>query len=536
MTAGARRGLALVALAAAACRPDCTPRGGASAPIVLLVTVDTCRADHLGAYGSRRVRTPNLDRLAAEGTVFEDAYSAVNVTVPSHLSILTSVPVAVHRVTSNHAQAARPVETLHARFRAAGYRVAAFVSAFHLGPTRVLGTVLRDLDRFDAPSRASKPWQAEETTDHLLGWLRGACREPAFAWMHLWDPHMPYAPPAPFDRAYYDGDPRDPRHTSMADVQLDWVLHDLHPARTRLRRFPALLRTLKRDLGVSNRGARQLILYPDGLRTHAADDSAYATLLAAVHPAYADLHRSLPFHQELAGFLTGVRDVAYPRALYAGEISYVDRELGRLRDTLEAWGLADRVVLVVTGDHGEGLGEHGLYFDHIGLWEEMLHVPLVVWAPGRVRAERHRGAASGLDVAPTLLRLAGLAPAPAMDGADLFTAPPSRRIVAEAARGRQIMLRDGTWKLVRTFVASYVNDAFHPDAGQVELYDLAADPTEHANLVAARPEVARALGASLDAWLDAHGIRHDGRGYEEVAAPPVSAEDQERLRALGYVE
>jgi arylsulfatase A-like enzyme len=529
----AGRTLVPLVLAIAGCRPDCTPSSAGPAPIVLLVTVDTCRADHLGAYGSQRVRTPNVDRLAAEGTVFENTYSAVNVTLPSHLSMLTSLPAAIHRVTSNHSQAARPVETLHARLRAAGYRVAAFVSAIHLGPTRVLGSVLHDLDRFDAPRRASRPWQAEETTDHLLHWLRGACREPTFAWMHLWDPHMPYTPPAPFDDAYYQGDPRNPRHASMQGVQLDWTLHDLHAARRHLQRVPRLVRTLKQTLGVSSRGARGLILDPAGLRTQGIDDATYGALFAI----RTDLHRTLPLHPEIAGFLTGIRDVDYPRALYAGEISYVDHEIGRLRDTLEAWGIADRVVLMVTGDHGEGLGEHGIYFNHIGLWDEMLHVPLVVWAPGRVRAERRSEIASGLDVAPTLLGLVGLPPAPAMEGGNLFDpAAPHRRIVAEAVHGDQITLRDDSWKVVRTLHGYYTNDAFHPETGQLELYDLSTDPAERTNVATARPDVAQTLTAALDTWLDTHGVGPGTPGYTDVPAPRISPDDRARLRALGYIQ
>src|SRR5262249_19212432 len=144
----------------------------------------------------------------------------------------------------------------------------------------------------------------------------------------------------------------------------------------------------------------------------------------------------------------------------------------------------------------------GIYFDHIGVWDEMLRVPLVVWAPGRVRAERRRGPASGLDVAPTLLRLAGLTPPAAMEGVDLLAdAPRHAPVVAEAVRGEQLTLRDGDWKFVRTFKGDYVNDTFHPETGDMEVYDLAADPSEHANLASTRPDVTRTLAASLDAWL-----------------------------------
>lgn len=529
-----RLAVALLALAAA-CRPDCTPPAGADAPIVLLVTVDTFRADHVGTYGSRRSRTPHLDRLAAEGVRFADVYSAANVTVPSHLSILTSRPLATHRVISNRIETGEPTDALPARFAAAGYRTGAFVSAFHLGPKMIFGQTLTGLERFEGPEHGSTPLRAEETTDRLLGWLRGACRGPAFAWMHLWDPHMPYAPPRPFDRVYYDGDPRDRRHTSMEGVEVDWILHDLSGARARLQRHPRAMRTLKERLGINNRTARKLILYPEGLAAQ-APPAALPDLLAIVRPIAADLHRTLPFNARLGGFLDGVRDVEYPRALYAGEVSYVDQEIGRLRATLESWDLARRTILVVTGDHGEGLGDHGLYFNHIGLWDEMLRVPLIVWAPGRVAPAVRREPASGIDIAPTVLTLAGIAPPTWMEGRDLLASDPAPRpIVSEAVKGVQITLRDGPWKLVRTLQAYWVNEAFHPERGEVHLYNLANDPAENENRVTTDPEVARDLQAQLDAWMAAHGLDPAGTQYQRPAAP-ISPAARERLRALGYAE
>ncbi|MGH7342700.1 MAG: sulfatase-like hydrolase/transferase, partial [Candidatus Rokuibacteriota bacterium] len=121
-----RRGVSLasqlVALAlagAAGCRPDCTPAGDDARPIVILVTVDTLRADHLGSYGHPRVRTPNLDRLAAEGLRFTHAYSASNTTLPSHASLLTSTSLRRHGVLSNRRAAPASLPTLPAQLQAA---------------------------------------------------------------------------------------------------------------------------------------------------------------------------------------------------------------------------------------------------------------------------------------------------------------------------------------------------------------------------------------------------------------------------------
>jgi arylsulfatase A-like enzyme len=289
---------------------------------------------------------------------------------------------------------------------------------------------------------------------------------------------------------------------------------------------------VKRELGVSSRAAKRLILSPAELREKAGDEATYRRLFAVVRPTLSILHRTLPFNRNVAGMLTGVRDAAYAPALYAGEVSYVDVELGRLVSTLESWGLRDRLVVVVTSDHGEGLGEHAIHYNHIGLWQEMIRVPLIVWAPGRVTPAERTDVASGLDVAPTLLRLLGVGVPPSMEGHDLLAAPGARRdVVVEAMLHLQVALLDGPWKLVRTLRDYYATTRFHRARGAVELYDLEHDPGERTNAVQAEPARAAAMSARLDAWMAAHGVRAEAR-----ERPPISAEDRERLRALGYVE
>jgi arylsulfatase A-like enzyme len=530
-----RAALLLFALLVA-CKPDCTPAGGEARPIVLLITVDTLRADHLASYGSSRVRTPHLDRLGAEGARFAHVWSAANVTVPSHTSIFTSQPLARHGVVSNQITAVTDRDTVQDAFNEAGYRTAAFVSAYHLGPKMLFGSLLDRLELFEAPRRVSKPWTSGETVDRTLAWMRGACRDRAFAWVHLWDPHMPYAPPAPFDRAYYAGDPRDPRNTSLSNVEFDWILHDMSGLRHHLARHARAMQTIKRRLHVSSRQARGLVLYPDALRRASPDQQTYDELFAVVRPVQEQLHHALPFDRRFAGFLAGIRDVEYPRALYAGEVSYVDQEVGRLVDTLDGWGLRDRLVVVVTADHGEGLGDHGIYFNHVGLWEPIIRVPFIVWAPGRVAPRVHEGLVTGLDVAPTLLQLVGLPVPASMEGQNaLADQPADRAVVSETVQRWQIALRDARWKVVRTLSAFYVTDAFHREAGDVELYDLVHDPDEHTNLATAEPARLAAMNARLDAWMAAHGVRaEDGPGAP--APPAISPDDRARLRALGYAD
>src|SRR5262245_6279617 len=118
------------------CAPDCTPPAAETRPNVVLLTIDTLRADHLGAYGSATVRTPHLDRLAADGVLFERAYAQSHITVPSHVSILSSLTVLEHGIADNQAPVARPVVTLPALLRRAGYRTGARSEERRVGRAR----------------------------------------------------------------------------------------------------------------------------------------------------------------------------------------------------------------------------------------------------------------------------------------------------------------------------------------------------------------------------------------------------------------
>jgi len=510
------------------CQPDCTPPPGPVRPDVVLVTVDTLRADHLGCYGNPTVLTPSLDALARDGVLFERCYAQSHITLPSHLTILSSLPLADHGVLTNEDTANAAIEVLPRLFARAGYRAAAFVSARHLGPRGGLGPVMTDLEVHEAPSRGSQPFAASDTNRRLFRWLRGACRDPVFVWVHYFDPHMPYTPPPPFDRAYYQGDPFDPHETSMEGVVLNWYFHDLDGIRPRLASRPDLVRPLKRELGVNSRTIRELVLHPDRLAAHLDGNQVDPQLRSRLQELATVARRGLPYRRHLADWLTGVRDLRFPLAQYAGEVSYVDQEIGRLRSELEHLGLAERTILVLTADHGEGLGEHGIYFNHYGLHEPMLRVPLIVWAPGRVVPARRPQLARGLDVAPTVLRLAGLSVPASMQGRDLFgPVGDDEPFVAEAIRAEQLMVLEGRWKLIRTLRSFHYVDAFARAAGATELYDLTEDPGELVNVVERYPDVARALSTRLDAWLRAHPIR------TPAGAPP--SERLRSLRALGYV-
>jgi arylsulfatase A-like enzyme len=528
-----RAATALALLAAGlGCGSHCSPPAATAPPNVILVTIDTLRADHLGCYGNATVRTPHLDRLAAEGALFERCWAQAPITVPSHVSLLTSLPPAEHGVLRNQDRLARPVPSLPESFAQRGYRTAAFVSVNLLAPGARMGRLGRAFAVHEGPRTQQR---AEETNARFFRWLRGACGEPFFAWVHYYDPHMPYAPPAPYDRAYYRGDPTAAGHDGMQRVQLNWWFYEVGGLRRHLARHAAEVRRLKRDLALNSAGVRRLLLDPVGLERFASAPAEAARLRARLSALGASVRPRLPLRRGFADWLAEVRDLRFPVAQYAGEVSYVDGAMGELRTEVERLGLAQRTILLVTADHGESLGEHGIWFQHFGVHEPTLRVPLVVWAPGRVPPGRHLRPARGIDVAPTLLALAGLPPVAAMRGHDLFGTPPADApVTAQSGGGAQAMVVHDGWKLSRTRESVYYVDEFVREAGEVELYDLAADPAEKTNAAGRAPARAAALDRTLRAALAADE-RALAAAPRDRASPP-GRDVQAQLRALGYVE
>ena len=306
-----------------------------SRPSVLLVTFDTTRADHIGAYGYAAARTPSLDGLAADGALFERAYSTAPLTIPSHSTILTGRTPPSHGVRDNGDFNLGSQEiTLAERFAEAGYTCAAFTAAF---PTQARWGFDQGFHLYHDPLERppteldwSDQRRAEEVVDDAMASLPAYGRGPLFVWLHFFDPHWPYDPPVPFD-------PDDPSCEDLAAEQ------------------PGEERSALRD--------------------------------------------------------------ACDLARYDGEIAYADHQLGRF---LRWWDSArpDSWV-VVTADHGEGLGDGGERTHGFLLHDGTIHVPLLLKGPGIEPGSRVSDPVSHVDIAPTLLALAGLELHGELQGRDL---------------------------------------------------------------------------------------------------------------------
>jgi arylsulfatase len=345
---------AAVLFAAAVLAPACgrpPPRN------LVLITVDTLRADHLGAYGSELGATPHLDRLADQSLVFKVAYAPASFTRPSIAALLTGLYPTEAGVRTNVSLVPSDVDSLAQVLRSQGWKTGAVVSNFVL---RKESGLARGFDRYDddfpdAEASRGIPEKGGHATTAagvaMLEQLRAAGDGPFFLWVHYQDPHGPYTPPASLRERFLPG----------AEAA------------------------------------------PDGGRELPVAESQSA-------------RSAIPRYQ----LLEGRRDVAFYRAGYAGEVAAVDAAIGELLRAVDEAGPSETTVVAFTSDHGESLGEDDFWFGHGELVSDALtRVPLLLRVPGE-RAGARQDVASLLDLRPTLVRAVGARPRRELRGRNLL--------------------------------------------------------------------------------------------------------------------
>ena len=447
---------ALLALALG-CAEATPPRG------LVLVTVDTLRADALGAWGATGGLTPQLDGLAQESLVFTAAYAPAPFTYPSIAAILTGRHPGALGIQTNLSRIPPDVPTLASELRAHGFRTGAAVSSYVLRGKALLAS---HFDVYDDTLDASPPpggvleRAAAGTTDAALAALDRLLAAPDgaparfFLWVHYQDPHGPYTPP------------------------------------------PELAQ-------------RARALEPDAGRLE---------VLASNHGG-----PGIPAYQVLGD----EREVAAYRAAYRGEVAYLDNEVGRLREGLASRGLADHALLAFTADHGEALGEHDVWFAHgHDLTDELLRVPLLLHGPG-IEPGRRDEVVSLQDLFPTLLRrLLGPEAAAGLPGRDLLADGAAQResvpyfdTLAYGATRRTGLLaddykliltwRDGVWRsrLYRRGHEDVDLSASAPQVAAALRERLGA--VQRDALAGARAELRQEISADERARLEALGYAED---------------------------
>lgn len=404
--------------------------GAAAGFNVVLVTLDTTRADRIGCYGYAGASTPSIDTLAEAGVRFADAVSVVPMTLPAHASIMTGDYPPKHGVRDNGTyRLAAEHETLAERLKTHGYTTAAFIAAFVLDRRYGMDQgfeVYDDVITTEAGAPQGELLNPQRTGDKVVdaaaSWLdayrQSNTQRPFFAWIHLFDPHTPYAAPEPY-RSRYAHNP------------------------------------------------------------------------------------------------------------YDGEVAFMDLQIGRFVRKLEALNLADNTLVVLVGDHGEGLGDHGESTHSLLIYESTIHVPLIFHSPriipgGLVIQDR---VASIVDIVPTLLELIGL-PEANCDGRSLLgpTGTDHREIYVETLAPK---LNHGWSPLfaLRRHGDKYI------EAPTPEYYDLVSDPAERTNLWTHEPEEMKLLADHLASLMK----RFEGLQPTDDAVAELDREALDKLAALGYL-
>jgi arylsulfatase A-like enzyme/Flp pilus assembly protein TadD len=433
------------------CLAACTLAGASSHPNIILITLDTVRADRMGFLGSERGLTPNLDALAQQSAVFTRAYSQVPLTPPSHATILTGTYPQFHKVDGFDVPLAKDLPYAPELLRANGYRTAAFVGSFALDPQQRFAQGFdRGFDTYDAGFTIWRPGldryhtterRAGEVVARALTWLDKHPGGPFFMWVHLYDAHRPYDPPEPYK-------------------------------------------------------------------------------------------------------------AKYAAAPYDGEIAYADSAVGELLKQLRNRKLYDGAIIAVTADHGEALGEHGEDEHGIFLYDETIHVPLLIKLP-RIPTAANRppqppieSRVELVDVLPTILQSAGIAIPKEVQGQSLLelmdkTKSSSSHDSAENNAAGSPAFHDRPaysetdyphtaygWSPLRSF---RTGNYLFIDAPKPELYDESTDPNATHNLFSKSSAVSETLAAQL------HAFRQKTGSSREAPRQGLDPQAQEALAALGYI-
>ena len=451
------------------------PGGAISPRSVVLIGIDTLRADHLGLYGAERATSPFLNETASEAAVFEWAFATAAWTLPSFASMLTGLDPAAHGAgvplrgdeDSKLRPAARPgvrqrtrldpsVRTLAEQLAAHGMSTLAVLQNPNLDPTFGLN---RGFDVYDFDGAVRRDGRhADAVVDRALQLLDERDGEPFFMFLQFQDPHLTYDAPVPHRGKF----------TRELEAQFAFPVEGVRKLRERFHEMP---------------------------------------------------------HEERE----------FIEAAYDEEISFVDAQIRRLMLALAERGLDDQTLVILSADHGEEFFDHGGFEHGHSNYNELIRVPLMVWGPG-VESGRALGPASVADIPPTILDALGLQVPGDTFGVSLWPAvsdPASEagKAVVESLAGRLVVasgvlygpaLRSGIrWphKLIE-----------RPEDGKLLLFDLVADPAEQFDLSTSLPDKARALRDELRTTTEAYGAN---TRRETVN---LDSETEERLRALGYVE
>ena len=403
-------------------------------PNLLLLGIDSLRADHMSLYGYHRLTTPHMDELTSWGTVFENCFSPHIPTTPGYTSMFTGMDCFGMDVVALRHQGGlgSHLRTLAEILGGEGYSTSCV--GFSGNPASRGFQKYLDFSGWGSWN-SGRSHKAENLNDVAIPELKSlaAGDKPFFLFLRHMDPHSPYLPPCPFERIFYDGNEFDPNN------------HSLDPVYT--------------------------------------------------FKPFCDYFKSW--------FPPGCTDKEYVIAQYDGAVAYMDACIANIFATLDMLGIEEDTLIAITSDHGETLHDHDCFYDHHGIYDCTLHIPLAFVYPGKVPAGlRFSDFCQQKDVTPTILDLMGIKTDIACDGGSLVplmkgeprTIEPEFYIT-EATWMRKHGWRTPEWKLIHALEPDF---HFKPE---VELYNLITDPEENHNLAEQEPELVKLLEARMQAHI-----------------------------------
>ena len=445
-------------------------------PNLLLIGIDSLRADHMSLYGYHRQTTPCISRFARGGTVFEQTYSAYIPTTSGYGSMLSGMDVfTTQMVALRHKGTFAPgIKTLAEVLKEAGYNTTCV--GFTGNPAA------RGFDKYmDFPGwgswaegRSPKAQNLNNVAIPELDRLAGL-DQPFFLFLRHMDPHSPYLAPEPYERMFYHGNELDPKNKSMKPVM------------------------------------------------------AFK-----------------PFRDFFASWMPpGITDKDYIIAQYDGEVAYMDACIQSIFTTLETLKILDETIVVINSDHGETLYDHDCFFDHHGLYDPTLFVPLIIHYPNKVPAGmRVKGYNLQEDLMPTLMDLLKIDPGIKFDGQSLMPmvrgkprSHASEFYLTECTWMRKHGWRTPEWKLIMALEPDF---HFKPS---IELYNLIQDPLENTNLAESEPQVVQHLKERMEGWIAKRELetgmtnpiltQGDWHGYEGVGPFKTSQQAYDTMHIGG---
>ena len=460
--------------------PDCN---------VILISVDTLRADHLGCYGYERDTSPNIDSLADHSLLFENAFSQSSRTTPSHMTMFTSLYPSVHslgppepnitdilnpeRTIVDARCLSQSIKTLPEILKENGYETAGFTGGGNVAPYLGFGRGFGEYNVYYTL------FDNDLILNETLSWIEENKKDKFFLFFHTYKVHSPYISPEPY--------------FTMFDTNYSGKI----------------LNSLDEIKGIIN--------FSGSVN---GNNSEWVRLSIGIGNAF---WNSINKSSE--------SDIEHIVSTYDGSIRYVDNVIGSIIHTINELGIRNKTLIILTADHGEEFAEHG-GLGHVELYDEIIHVPLIISIPDQ-KPKRFGDDVMSIDIMPTILGILGTNANITMQGTSIISTP-----LGKAEKKNNVVFSEislgGERKSVRSNGWKYYFSSSNQDNEM--LFNLAEDPKELINLKHERPHVIYFLKEMLNKWSEQNSILKEHMVADKNTKVLINNETLEKLIALGYVD